>query len=1343
MNRVYKLVWSKTKNMYVVVCEYAKTHTKSPTAGGVNRAVVAGVLAFLLSCGAVIPAYAAVIADYPLGFNARGGGTWSATSLPDSTLVTDWQASGGDIAFRLQGGQLYAVVDGKFYQNEGRYRVLDESDRAFAGGTATGSNAIAIGDTVTAAGGQSVAIGKNSSSSGAYSIALGSNAQATGQNDVVIGFGANDVETNFGGSRINGLQFGGNYVLDTDRGDSNVVAVGAGSLTTTTRGVALGNDTVVLAKDAVALGARSVAHNENEVSFGYDASDYDWNGNPYGTDLNRRLTHVADGTDDHDVSTVGQLNTEATARSDADTGLSNRIGSLTEDGNYIRSSATNDVSANLLALDTQLKTTADDLATEVSNRTTAVTNEVAARSDADTALGTRIDNAITAYETADTAFGTRIDNIVADYSSADTGLSSRIGSVVNDGNYIRSSATNDVSANLLALDTQLKATDTAAIKYDGNDRALATMGGTSGTKLTNLKQGTLSDTSTDAVTGAQLYAVKQDITGFAGDINRNKASIRDLNASISTALASVSSTGELVSTMDDLKADASLNNLTAAGQQVITNAAVNAVQEYMASQAEPTLGVTKPKLMGSPRLMAVSPAPADTNYVVYDDTTAGTLTLEGAVGTGTKITNVAEAELSAASMDAVNGSQLYAVTQQFDEFQSALSKNNTSIARAQTDINTIKTTNLNLQSQVNTLNTQMEAGMNVTIDGAMVKNVNPESNYVNFVTGDNIALSGDNGSLKISAKSDGVVTNGNTGLVSGGTVYNAIQDALAGYGGEAGTVLAGKANADASNIGKNATTDNSPAWGQALGTGTVAQNDDRLVTGDTLYNELRAGDGNYVKSDKTTGQNLQALDTAVGGLQDTVTGMQDDITDIQNDITGIRTDMDGKADKDLSNLSDSARDVIRTLAQDGIDVTSADSSVGVAKSVADGRTVFDLTVVKNGKVEEGNTGILTGDTVYQAIKDINPYGDNVITGTDSGAVGKRNTVAGNGSYAVGNDNTVADGSDDMFVLGSNVNATGHNSVVLGKDSDGSQDNVVSVGSDGHERRIIHVADGTIAKNSKDAVNGGQLYDVREDLRQAKDIDTDAWAKRLGTGEVAEGNTGLVNGDTVYNAIQKLDTTNGAIVPDADTGEIRIGGTSRYDSFDTVNIAKSDGTARVLRGVATDPNDPSSAANVGYVNAIGQNIVNGVNEGFTRVNDRMDKVGAGAAAMAGLVPGPMEGDERWSLSAAVGNYRSATAGAVGAFYKPTENVVLAVKGAFGNGENMVSGGIGVTLNKGNVSGVTKAQLVRTVNAQANEIQTMKAAQAQSLTVINEQAARIERLETALQQVLEAQQKVSGK
>jgi len=59
MNKIYKLVWSKTKNMYVAVCEFARSHSKAPKSGVFNRALVAGVLAGVLSCGIASPVLAA------------------------------------------------------------------------------------------------------------------------------------------------------------------------------------------------------------------------------------------------------------------------------------------------------------------------------------------------------------------------------------------------------------------------------------------------------------------------------------------------------------------------------------------------------------------------------------------------------------------------------------------------------------------------------------------------------------------------------------------------------------------------------------------------------------------------------------------------------------------------------------------------------------------------------------------------------------------------------------------------------------------------------------------------------------------------------------------------------------------------------------------------------------------------------------------------------------------------------------------------------------------------------------------------------------------------------------
>ena len=1394
-----------------------------------------------------------------IGSSTVSDGSTGSTAMGDGSEVTGNNSVGVGDNSKVTGDDSVSVGTGSSVEGNDGVSVGNDS-------SVTGDGSVGIGSGTTVDGDNSVGIGKDSEVTGNDGIALGNEASSTEAGAIAIG----------SGSSASGV---------------NATSLGTGAEASGNHSIALGDGANASADNSVALGSNSVAGTADVISVGHKAGDTDVNGNTYTTNEFRRIINVANGIDDNDAATVGQVNTavsaETTARTAADAALSNRIGTLLNDGNYIKKSETNNVSQNLTALDTQMKTNVDRIVELESRIGTATVTDGSTGSSAvgdgssvtgddsvavgdgssvsgndsvsvgngssvdgdssvsvgkdatvtgdhslglggsalvegnnsvgigdgsevtgnnSVALGTNAssieDNAVSigsdstasgdgavslgtgasatninsvalgnnAHSSADSsvALGSnsvadtadvisvghkagdtdangntyttnefrRIINVadgvdahdvvtvgqmnqqIATINNYNTSLDARIGTLASDGNYIRSSATNDVAANLMALDTQLKATDVSSLKYDGADHSLVTMGGTSGTKLTNLKQAVLSATSTDAVTGAQLYATNQNISGFANDIMQNRNSIREVNSSLSAVLDSVSSYGLYLDTFSNLKADASLNNLTAAGQQVIANAAANAVQEYMASQSatNSTNNATPPaasKLMasGGMRLMSVNPAPADTNYVVYDDTSADTITLEGQPGTGTKITNLADGELAAASTDAVTGSQLYTVTQQFDEFQSALSKNNTSIARAQTDINNIKTANLGLQSDVNTLKTQMEAGINVTVDGASVKTINPESNYVNFVTGDNMVISNDNGSVKLSAKSDGVVTNGNTGLVSGGTVYNAIQDALAGYGGEAGTALAGKANADASNIGKNADTDNSSAWGQALGTGTVSANDDKLVTGNTVYNETRvASDSNYIKKDVSAAENLQNLDMAVktnadaiAAHSDMLSAHDDAIQQLQDGAASTASDIAGL--KDLSNLTDAGKEVIRSFAKDSVDVTSADSSVSVTKTFDTNRTVFDLSVVKDGRVEEGNTGILTGDTVYQAIKDINPYGDNVITGTDSGAVGKRNTVAGNGSYAVGNDNTIAEGSDDIFILGSNVNATGKNSVVLGKGSDGSQDNVVSVGSDGHERKIVHVADGSVTQNSKDAVNGGQLYAVREDLRHANGVDVDDWSRKLGVGQVAEGNTGLVNGGTVYNALQQF-TGSDVVTVDREAGALRIGGSSKYDDISAVDFSTSQGDSRVLTGIATNPNDPTSAANVGYVNAIGQNIVNGVNDGFAKIDDKFRKAGASAAAMASLEAPPMDGDEKWAFSAAVGHYDGKTAGAVGAFFRPQDNLIVNLRGAAGNGEEMIGAGIGISLNRGNTPGVSKAQLVRTVNAQAGEIQQLK-------------------------------------
>lgn len=79
--------------------------------------------------------------------------------------------------------------------------------------------------------------------------------------------------------------------------------------------------------------------------------------------------------------------------------------------------------------------------------------------------------------------------------------------------------------------------------------------------------------------------------------------------------------------------------------------------------------------------------------------------------------------------------------------------------------------------------------------------------------------------------------------------------------------------------------------------------------------------------------------------------------------------------------------------------------------------------------------------------------------------------------------------------------------------------------------------------------------------------------------------------------------------------------------------------------------------------------------------QVDKVGANAAAMANLRPMEFDSSSKWNIAAAIGNYGSETAAALGAFYRPNDDVMVNLSTAFGTGENMVGGGVSVRLGKG--------------------------------------------------------------
>lgn len=199
------------------------------------------------------------------------------------------------------------------------------------------------------------------------------------------------------------------------------------------------------------------------------------------------------------------------------------------------------------------------------------------------------------------------------------------------------------------------------------------------------------------------------------------------------------------------------------------------------------------------------------------------------------------------------------------------------------------------------------------------------------------------------------------------------------------------------------------------------------------------------------------------------------------------------------------------------------------------------------------------------------------------------------------------------------------------------------------------------------------------------------------GEAGKDTTLTVNSKATFNEIATFE--NGAEVKNGLTvssGGLNVTGESTFNDKVTMKNGLD-----VTGGVAsdsftvkgTDIKIDSSGINAGGTvisnvadGSISEGSKDAVNGGqlYQVKNDlegKVNKVGANAAAMANLHPMEFDPDSKWNIAAAIGNYGSETAAALGAFYRPNDNVMVNLSTAFGTGENMVGGGVSVRLGKG--------------------------------------------------------------
>lgn len=123
-------------------------------------------------------------------------------------------------------------------------------------------------------------------------------------------------------------------------------------------------------------------------------------------------------------------------------------------------------------------------------------------------------------------------------------------------------------------------------------------------------------------------------------------------------------------------------------------------------------------------------------------------------------------------------------------------------------------------------------------------------------------------------------------------------------------------------------------------------------------------------------------------------------------------------------------------------------------------------------------------------------------------------------------------------------------------------------------------------------------------------------------------------------------------------------------------------------------------------------ISGINQRLDKTNAKINKVGAGAAALAALHPLEYDPDDKLTFSAGMGNYAGENAAALGAFYRPNEKFMVSLGGTMGNGENMVNLGLSIGLDKPNgYAKLSKRELIQEVNAVKAENEAMKAEMAE--------------------------------
>ncbi|HCT9669363.1 TPA: YadA-like family protein [Escherichia coli] len=1120
MNKIFKVIWNPATGSYNVASETAKSRgKKSGRSKLLISALVAGGL--LSSFGALADNYEGQPVDYG---NGSAGDGWVAIGK-NSKANTFVNGSGASTALGYD-----AIAEGEYSSAIGsRTHAIGGASMAFGvSAQAIGDRSVALGASSVATGGRSMALGRYAKTNGFTSLAIGDTALADGEKTIALGNTAQAYEIMsiaFGdhanASKEYSMALGASSVASA----ANAIAVGRDSAANGTDSLALGRLSLASAANAIAMGAESEAA-ENATAIGFNADAIGKSSLALGDNASAGETNSIAIGQGSEASKLDSIALGSNSRSAGENAIA--LGNNSNAGGK-----------NSLAFGFNTTANGDNAVAIGANSSAGADNTVSVGSSSLKRKIVNMGNGDINNVSSDAINGSQLYAISKSVSDRLGGYHDDPDNVINsDGTlkaptyYLQSGQYNNVGEALQSIDNNTLHWDSKSNKYSASHTVFNANGSVKSTSakniITDVADGTISATSSDAVNGSQLYNLKQDALLWDGTAFSAKHGTSNTNSKITNvadgAVSASSKDAVNGSQLYDLKQDALLWDGTAFSAKhgtsntdsKITNVlagtvsststdAINGTQlQSTASTITSYLGggaamsndgvFTGPQYnIGGKNYTNVGAAltALDNDALLWDATansnTGAFSAAHGTLKTASKITNVANGDILANSYDAINGSQLYSLADSF-----------TSYLGGGADIN----------------NAGVLIAPTYTIGSKTYNNVGDALNAINssFSTSISDALLWDSTANKFSAKHGGtnsIITN-----VADGTISSTSSDAVNG----------------------SQLYDTSKYIADALG-GDAEVNADGTMTAPTysIANE------DY----HSVGEALDALD--------------DNALLWDEDAGAYNASHDGNASK------------ITNVAAGDLSTTSTDAVNGSQLNAT------NILVTQNSQM----INQLAGNTSETYIEE-NGAGINYVRTNDNGlafndasasgigatAVGYNSVAEGDSSVAIGQgssssvDTGIALGSSSVssrvIVKGSRNTSVTENGVVIGYDTtDGELLGALSIGDDGKYRQIINVADGSEAH---DAVTVRQLqnaigavattptkyFHANSTAEDSLAVGEDSLA--MGAKTIVNGNAGIGIG---LNTLVLADAING----------IAIGSNARANHADSIAMGNGSQTTR--------------------------------------------------------------------------------------------------------------------------------------------------------------------------------------